>query len=226
MKFLLMAKKKYLRDKISEQLANDIVSGKIFPGERLTEASLCKRFGVSRTPLREALMLLERQGFVEYNKNAGATVKKIAEDKLLEIIDICAVLEGRALEVALLSGNIGEEDIAHVEALEEAMERFVSEGDYPNYMARNIEFHQYLLKKCQNEELRLTHDELNERILVYRKSGFPPGRANLREFLKAHRTIIEAIRRGDASQARLLLERHVREGRQTLTLHDMEKLVA
>jgi len=220
-----MPKGRYLRDDISQQLARDIVSGRIFPGERLTEASLSGRFGVSRTPLREALMLLERQGFVEYNKNAGATVRKIDEDKLLEIIDICAVLEGRALEVALSGGDISEEDVSYLESLEEAMERFVSEGDYPGYMVQNIEFHDFLLKKCQNEELRHLHDEFNERILVYRKSGIHPRSANLRKFINAHRSIIETIRRGDSFQARLLLERHVREGRQTLTRQDMEKLV-
>ena len=225
LKFSPMAKKSYLRDEIAYKLAKEIASGKIFPGEKLTEISLSKRFGVSRTPLREALMLLEKQGFVEYFKNAGATVRKIGEGKLLEIIDVCAVLEGRAIELALLNENINQTDIVHIEALQESMERFVEEGDYANYIICNIEFHEFFIKKCRNDEMRRIHDEMNERILVYRRIGFPPRSADLREFLKSHRSIITAIRDGDTSQARLLLENHVREGRQTLTLRDMEKIV-
>jgi len=215
----------YLRDKISIEIARDIILGRIFPGERLTENSLCERFKVSRTPVREALMLLEKQGFVENCKNAGATVRKGTEEKLLEMEDIYAVLEGRALELIMLAGRIQKEDIAGLEKLQEEMEHHVAKGDYRGYMERNIEFHNSIVKKCPNEELSKTLRELNERIQFYRRGGVPPRAGDFQKLLKAHRRIIQALRKSDAFKARFLLETHVREGRRTLSLQDMEKML-
>lgn len=214
-----------MRDEISLEIARDIILGRIFPGERLTENTLCERFKVSRTPVREALMLLEKQGFVENCKNAGATVRKGTEEKLLEMEDIYAVLEGRALELIMLAGRIHEEDIALLDQLETEMERRVAEGDVRRYMECNIEFHNSILKKCPNEELSKTLRELNERIRFYRRGGLPPRAGDLQNLLEAHRQILQALRKGDTFQARCLLETHVREGRRTLSLKDMEKML-
>ena len=85
-----MSKQGYLRNSIAEQLAKDIISERLYPGERLTEASLIKRFNVSRTPIREALMLLEKKGFVENRKNSGAIIRKISKNTIREVDDnIC-----------------------------------------------------------------------------------------------------------------------------------------
>jgi DNA-binding GntR family transcriptional regulator len=79
-----MPSKDYLRDQIPQQIAGEIILGRIFPGEKLTEISLCEGSKVSRTPVREALMLIEKQGFVENSKNAIATVGKGTQEKFLE----------------------------------------------------------------------------------------------------------------------------------------------
>ncbi|MEW6668061.1 MAG: GntR family transcriptional regulator [Thermodesulfobacteriota bacterium] len=220
-----MPSKGYLRDKISQQLARDITLGLIFPGEKLTEISLCERFKVSRTPVREALMLLEKQGFVEYSKNAGATVRKDTERKILELEDVYAVLEGRSLELIVLAGKIQEDDIDRLMTLQEKMEHHVAEGDIPRYMECNIEFHLSILKKCPNEELGKLLREMNERLRIYRRGRISPRPRDLQKLLEGHRRIIDAIRKSDAFQARRLLETHVREGLRTLSVKDVEKIL-
>lgn len=220
-----MPRQGYLRDKISQQLARDILLGRIFPGEKLTEISLCERFKVSRTPVREALMLLEKRGLVENSKNAGATVRKDTANKILEMEDIYAVLEGRAMELIVLAGKLLENDIDRLMALQTQMEHHVADGDFQRYMECNIEFHNSILKKCPNGELSKLLRELNERIRFYRRDEFTPRPGDVEKLLEAHRRIIGAIRKSDAFQARWLLENHVREGRRTLSTKHMEKIL-
>ncbi len=214
-----MSEKDYLRNDIAHKIASEIISKQLYPGERLTEASLCERFEVSRTPVREALMLLEKKGFVENRKNSGAIVRKISENNIREINDIYAALEGRALELSISVHQFTETDIDYLEKLQTGMEHATNEGEWRKL---NIEFHTYLRKRCPNQELNSILIELDEKTLFYRKGGLPPGSSGLKVLLDDHREILSAIKAKDAAKARYLLENHVRNGRMSLSSEDFE----
>ena len=101
--------KKPLRELIFNNLLEDIVHGRINPGEKLLEKELAKQFEVSRTPIREALLQLEAEGYVIHTKNVGAVIKKISSNTVQETYELIAFLEGYAMEVA--TDKITDEDV-------------------------------------------------------------------------------------------------------------------
>src|SRR5690554_4948607 len=86
-------------DVVQEQVRKEIIDGSLSPGERLTETNLAERFDVSRTPVREALVRLQADGFVELVRNRGAFVSKWTEDDLEEIFGLRIMLEGYGARV-------------------------------------------------------------------------------------------------------------------------------
>jgi DNA-binding GntR family transcriptional regulator len=138
--------------------------------------------------------------------------------------DIYAVLEGRALELIVLAGKIQGHDIDRLMTLQTEMERHVADGDFGRHMECNIEFHNSIMKQCPNEELSKSLRELNERIRFYRRGGLALRPRDLQKRLDAHRRIIDAIWKSGAPRSRRLLRTHVREGRQTLSTKDMQKI--
>ena len=121
-----------LREKIYNKLIGEIVTGQLNPGERLSEGSLAKRFHVSRTPIREALLQLEKLGYVAHQKNVGTIVKKISPEGVREIFEVVAALEGMAVE---LFGKLppAPEDMAELAQLQKDLRQDTLDQDFASY---------------------------------------------------------------------------------------------
>ena len=211
-----MAKKSGpLREKIYNKLIGEIVTGQLNPGERLSEGSLAKRFHVSRTPIREALLQLEKLGYVVHQKNVGTIVKKISPEGVREIFEVVAALEGMAVE---LFGKLppAPEDMAELAQLQKDLRQDTLDQDFAGYYEGNRKFHDFLAQKSDNKtllELSRTHRDSIYRI-VARGSTLP---LHIQEYLAGHDAIIEALQKGEAEKAGMIMKSHVLEAGQLIS---------
>jgi DNA-binding GntR family transcriptional regulator len=201
-----------LRKMIYEQLVSDILSGSINAGERLSEAALVERFGVSKTPIREALIQMEREGYILLKKNVGAVVQKISIKMVEEIFTIVAVLESYATETVVAERKLTKGDIAHLAKLIQTMKAYSRRKKYLEYRALNVEFHGYFVEKLGNETLEKSVVDLRRRMY-----GFVPGGLTLPlyidRYVEWHRQILAAVKKNDATKAATLMRNHLMESK-------------
>jgi DNA-binding GntR family transcriptional regulator len=198
---------KPLREQIYHQLVEDIIRGRINAGEKILESDLAQRFKVSRTPAREALFQLEKDGYISHRKNIGAVVKKITGQKVQEIFDVVAQLEGYAVEKFVEIHRPGI-DVSPLLKLEEQMVDLAKKKQFVEYQRVNIEFHQFFINRCENETLKETVMNLRNKVykLVIEGLSLP---ANIHRYLSSHRKIIQTISSGNALNAGTLMRAHV-----------------
>ncbi|MFH1081300.1 MAG: GntR family transcriptional regulator [Pseudomonadota bacterium] len=199
-----------LRKMIYEQLVSDILGGSINAGERLSEADLVERFGVSKTPIREALIQMEREGYILLRKNVGAIVQKISIKMVDEIFTIIAVLESYATEIVVAEGKVTKSDIAYLTKLIQTMKEYSKKKKYLEYRSLNVEFHGYFVEKLGNEALKKNVVYLRRRVY-----GFVSGGLTLPiyidRYVECHRQILNAIKKNDATTAATLMRNHLIE---------------
>jgi len=204
-----------LREIIYQQLVDDITHGRINAGERLSEVSLCERFSVSKTPIREALIQMEREGFVLLKKNVGAVVQKISKKIVDEVLTVVAVLESYALEAVLAEGKIQKSDILNLTKLIETMGEHSKQKRYLEYRPLNLEFHGFFVEKLGNETLKKNVLELRRRMYSFVSVGLTVP-MHIDRYVECHKRILEAVKQGNVAKAAALMRDHVMESRRFL----------
>lgn len=203
----------YLADVVYANLKTAILDRKFDPGEPLTEHELCRRFKVSRTPIREALAKLERDQLVRVVPKKGAFVRTLSHDEIRELYQIREVLEG--LAVRLATPRV---DGAELEDFERRFRELRARGgrlDVTAVRALGDEFHRFLLKKADNARLLELLEQLREQIRpVWTMSIMAPRR--VQEILREHLGMIETLKRADVDRAERLMQRHVRRVREAI----------
>jgi DNA-binding GntR family transcriptional regulator len=201
-----------LRDDARAQLLQRIVNGELEPGERINESQISLELGLSRTPLREALMTLEREGFVRSEVNRGFIVAEPSSHEAREIYPILWTLEGLALrETGLLAGTILPE-------LERINQEFAVVNLEPKQMIQlDTDFHSTLISRCPNR--RLLELVRSHRQLLQRYEHIQLGDASLVPHSVAqHAIIIQSLRLNDLNTAVAALEQNWRFGFELLLL--------
>lgn len=201
---------------IFERLRRLILEGEYGPDERLVEEQLAERLGVSRTPIRQALTMLEAEGLVEIAPNRGAAVCSFSVDEVWEIYDLRAVLEGHAARRA--AGSIEERELDELRSLAAEMEHTTSEKfvDHEEeirwLVARNQEFHGTIVAASLNKRLEILLRRTVEIPLMFKAFFWytPHERAISNHY---HRQILGALEQGDAERAEIVMREHVYEGR-------------
>jgi DNA-binding GntR family transcriptional regulator len=210
-----------LTDELLEEIQRRIVTGEIPVGSWLRHATLAESFGVSRTPVREVLRVLESRGIVEIVRNRGARVKGPSPRDLRELGDIRAVLEGHA--AGLAATRIRDSELRALrEAWQEhraAIDRFVN-GEVDEYESRpgserwvaaNQQFHAVIQTAAGNRQLRAAIDDFHRRLPRNITYGALSGDSRLLlSNVKEHDSITEAIAAGDSLAAREAMDTHVR----------------
>ena len=201
-----------LRDDAREQLLQRILSGELEPGGRINESQLSLELGLSRTPLREALMTLEREGFVRSEVNRGFIVAAPSSHEAREIYPILWTLEGLTLrETGLLAGTILPE-----------LERINTAFSVPNLepagaIKLDTAFHDTLISRCPNA--RLLELVRSHRQLLQRYEHIQMGDEGLIPHSVAqHAIIIQSLRLRDIDTAIAALEQNWRFGFELLLL--------
>lgn len=199
---------------VLERVRRGILVGEYGPNERLVEGQLAKELGVSRTPVRQALAMLEAEGLVEISPNRGATVCSFGFEDVWDVYDLRAVLEGHAARRA--ATRIGEEELGQLRAVVEEMEepgRFAGHEEEVRWLvARNGEFHGKVVAASRNKRLRWLIERTVEVPLVF-KAFFWYGPAERNISNHYHRQIVRALEQRDGERAEILMREHVYEGR-------------
>jgi DNA-binding GntR family transcriptional regulator len=197
-----------------ERLREAIINGQFKPGERLVEQRVCQDYNMGRSPLREALRLLQMEGYVDVVPNKGVTISKISLEDLVSIYNIVGVLEGYAAEAAgqFLSGA----DIKELKVIQNSLIKAGKSRDYIEWIKQNSLFHDYIVKAANNSHLYKIIRNLRDKIRRYRYMSIIAPNGSPEKYLKVHESIIGALSKGDTQRAGTLMRRHVMESKDTV----------
>jgi len=154
-----------LTDQVYSLLEREIVEGRMKPGERIREKELSQRLGISRTPIREALLKLEMAGIVVCNSRRSYNVRILTAADVRDIFEILGILEGAA--VTLIAEEITKRDTELLEQYNQKMAQTADPVDFHTFGAWNEKFHDVLLSKSRNRSLRDVCDSIRRRIYVF-----------------------------------------------------------
>jgi DNA-binding GntR family transcriptional regulator len=194
------------KDLLAERLEEDIVSGRLAPGERLDEVSLATSFGVSRTPVREALQRLASSGLVELRPRRGAIVTKISIGRMVEMFEVMAELEGMCGRLAARRMTTAEH--AALNAALAECRRTAAAGDADAYYYENQRFHHVIYDGSHNRFLAEQAHALHRRLEPYRRLQLRV-RSRLPASLSEHERVVEMLLAGNADGAERALKAHV-----------------
>lgn len=197
----------YLHDEVAQRLRALIQSGEMKPRERLNETVLATRFGISRTPLREAIKILSAEGLLDILPNRGAQVASISQTEIEDVAEVIAGLEATAGE--LLCRHIGEDEIAALEALNARMRAAYDRRDAPAYFALNQQIHEAMMAAARNEALQGIYANLSSRIQRARFTAHKT-EAQWAQAMADHDRMLELVRARAGQALGQLLRDHVR----------------
>lgn len=200
-----------LRLRVFNSLENDILSGKYSEGDSLNEIKLSQQLGVSRTPVREALMQLELEGLVKNIPNKGALVIGVSEQDIEDIFAIRIRIEGLASR--LCAENIGAEELKALEKIVELQEFYLMKSDNEQLGRLDSDFHKLIYTSSGSRPLRSMLSNFHNYIKRARDiSVNVNGRAE--KSVAEHRGILEAIRSGNGALAESLTAEHIEKAKQ------------
>jgi DNA-binding GntR family transcriptional regulator len=191
-----------------EALRAAIVDGRLEAGERYSVAQLAERFGVSRTPVREALLVLERQGVVRFERNRGVRVLETTAHDLEEVFALRLLLEVPATRRAceLLS----KDDLDALDHELAAMSALAGEGDEGAFMAHDKAFHEVILRASGNRRLTTIVSQLRDHVRF--RGASTVGRSRDLEAIRTeHVAILHALRARDPRAAADAMRAHLLE---------------
>jgi len=202
-----------LREKILETIREAILKGQLKPGEKVAEPELAERFGISRTPIREAFRQLESEGYLTVIPRKGAVVTSLSERAVEEFYAIKSILEGYAARMA--AENLTDRDIEKLETINERLSQLAAEGDVKTFFKVHNEFHELFIKAAENEKLQ---ELINQMMLKFNRLRLTslslPGR--METSVQEHKKIIEAFKNKDGERADNLVRKTASYGGQVL----------
>jgi DNA-binding GntR family transcriptional regulator len=166
--------RKNLHDELAGLIRKMIIERELSPGKRIREQALCARFGVSRTPLREALKVLSVEGLVQLLPNRGAIVVRITRDKADDVISLLGVLEAFACK--LICQDIDDTKFAAIRALHDCMAKHVRQGEKQPCIELDRAIRRAMVEAAENDALTEIHQMLEARlgsILSVARGAFP-----------------------------------------------------
>jgi DNA-binding GntR family transcriptional regulator len=197
----------------TEVIREAIVDGRLEPGQRLKEEELARELGISRTPIREALLILQSEGLVEATPNRGATVRTHTPEDLDDLYQLRALLEGHAARRA--AGRIASREVTKLRRSCDRFEKLDAARELRELVRENMLFHQTILDVAGSERLATLVRQVIEIPLVYRSYiWYSPEQKKISEHY--HRQITAALAARDAERAELVMKEHVFEARDLL----------
>jgi len=198
--------RKYLHDEVAGRLRALIQAGELKPQERLNEGKLAARFGISRTPLREAIKMLAAEGLVELLPNRGAVVLELSIKDISETFETISGLEAMSGEFAC--ARVTNEEVNEIRALHFEMLACHALRDLPGYYRLNQMIHDAINKAARNDVLRQTYTTINSRLQALRfRSNFD--RDKWDAAVREHSEMIEALDARDGRRLAGILKVHV-----------------
>jgi len=196
---------------VAEQLRQRIFSSELAPGSWIDELKLAKDYGISRTPLREALKLLAAEGLVTMKVRRGAYVTEVSEQDLADVYHVLALLESDA--AGLVATLASEAELAELQALHAALATAANRGSAGRvqFFAINEQFHMRLLDIARNRWSKQLSTDLRKVMKLNRHhSLLKQGR--IQDSLHEHQALMQALADHDAAAASQAMREHFRNG--------------
>ena len=191
---------------VAGNLRDMIVEGALPPGQRISESDLCEQFGISRTPMREALKVLASEGLVEIKPNRGTRVSEITLDDIDELFEAVSGIERLCGELA--TEKMTESDLEHLKDLHQRMTNYFKKGQRHDYFRLNQETHNLIVQLSGNTVLRDIHANI---MIKVRRARYLAILSVDRweESVKEHAEILIAMQARDADLAGKRIRNHV-----------------
>ena len=200
------------------EIENLIVNGSMVPGQRMDEMVLAKKYGVSRTPVREAIRALTAIGLVQNTGRQGSQVAKLSISMLIEMFELMAVLEGMCAQLAARRATKNE--LIEMYKTHQLLEKTFEKGTHKEFYDVNLKFHDQLYNASHTQYLAEETLRLRRRLSPYRmRVTFQPGRMS--STLEEHNKILIAINKGESELAKNEAISHLR-----LIGNDLEDFIA
>ena len=197
-----------LRDVVFNTLRDAILTGKLVPGERLMENQLAEKLGVSRTPVREALRMLELENLVELVPRKGAQVLDMSEKDITNILEVRSALEGQATSLACK--KMTKEDLQQLKNMEVDFEKAVADNDVEHFVDIDEDFHDLIFAATENDKLISIFRNLRIQLYRYRMAQAKNNETSMSTIVAHHRSIIRAIENHDAEEGASIAQGHIK----------------
>ncbi|PJK30343.1 GntR family transcriptional regulator [Minwuia thermotolerans] len=192
---------------LTQKLAEDILDGRLKPGAKLDEQGLADRFGVSRTPVREAIGQLVAMGMLEKRPHVGAVVRQVTAERLSQMFEVMAELEAACARLA--AERMTAAELGELLALHEETRIAVENGDHEAYEVLNRRFHNAIYSGTHNDMLVDTTLEARRRVAPYRRAQFSVA-GRVAASYDEHGDVVAGIRRRDGERAYQAMRAHIR----------------
>lgn len=202
-----IAPRETLAQQAYRQLKEEIVSGRLEPNEELPEERLSSQLGISRTPLREALMRLSMEGLVIFKKGSPAIVATFTKDESGHLMEIRRVLEVHNLEK--ISADLNDSVFKNLESNLASQAEAVSNDDFHNFIEYDREFHLILSSLNENPKTRELLNQMNtgvNRAFLILSNTLP---ISAKEAYEEHHRLFDSLKAGDIDLAKQLMTEHL-----------------
>jgi DNA-binding GntR family transcriptional regulator len=208
-----MEKHLTLREKILEHIRDAIISGSLKAGSKVSEPELADRYGISRTPIREAFRQLESEGYLTVIPRRGAVVSEFSQKDVEDFYAIKSILEGYAAREAC--NKLTGKELDKLQANNVRLSELAAQNDIKTFFKIHNDFHDMFIKAADNERLRELITSVETRFQRLRFMSLSlPGRMKIS--VQEHGKIIEAFRRKDAETAEMLVRKNAEYGGRVL----------
>ncbi|MDF3839318.1 GntR family transcriptional regulator [Cupriavidus basilensis] len=205
--------RQWLHDAVVEHLRSLIVEGALAAGQKLNERELCEVFGISRTPLREAMKVLAAEGLIVLAPNRGASVASMSELEIREAFEVLGGLE--ALAGQLACERISEAELLEIRGLHQSMLACRTRNDLAGYYSRNQMIHDKINEAARNTSLRQIYLGVNRRLQALRfRSNFQAPKWD--SAVHDHAQMLLALEARDGIRLAAILQRHLLDKREAV----------
>ena len=195
-----------LRDVVFNTLREAILKGDLKPGERLMELQLASKLGVSRTPIREAIRMLEQEGLAVTTPRKGAEVAKMTLKDMEDVLEIRDALDELAVRIACQ--KISDEQLRQLEDMKELFEKSTQTGNVKKIAEADVTFHDVIYEATGNPKLVTLLNNLREQVYRYRVEYIKDPK-NYPTLIAEHEAILESLKNRDVKNAVEAMHVHV-----------------
>lgn len=199
--------KKFVHLNLLDSLREVFIEGEVPPGTKVPEAELCARFGISRTPLREALKVLAAEGHIELLPNRGARVRVLSIEEIDGLFTVTGALEGLAGEQ--VCSRIQEDEVAMLQCLHNQMWKAFRQRDSHSYYALNRQVHEEIVRATHNSILEAHYFLVNARLRQIRFAS-PMTEEIWMRAMTEHEGMMNALQRRDGAAMSSILKTHLK----------------
>ena len=202
-----------LYEDVADRLREQIFSKELAPGSWLDEQSLAKQFGISRTPMREAIKVLASEGLITMKMRRGAYVTEVARKDLEQIFTILSLLEGEAAREA--AAKASEEELNQLDYWHHRLEKAAADRDIEQFFEINGKFHELIREIAGNCWMNGVIEDLRKVLKLHRRDSLT-STGRLQNSLIEHRAILNALLKRDQAGAESIMRKHMAQGLEAL----------